>query len=274
MKTDLFTEQLMLKNNFYRHSKCRSAFCKFFLYCIEKAQNSQEPEIMQNFATDAELAFQVYSEKAWLWKKDLEILGEYRQSLNELYRKIDDLSIKKQEELEQIQNKITEDEIKSRQQNNDVVLKQIKDLQKKIKGISTFDELNEFVTHLENLELLLDKDIFTPEQSESYRSISNKYSELTSEKMRAFQLEADVKYNTHVAEICKKSFDEFKENAKKYKVIDDNFKAVFGAFYTVESNRLFVETQMLYSNVYSYIFSKLSDDEKFKLVSFALEIKK
>ena len=184
------------------------------------------------------------------------------------------MSLKRQQELELEQNKILEDKIKSRQQNNDVVLKQIKDSQKKIKGISTFDELNEFVTLLENLELLLDKDIFTPEQSESYRLISSKYSELTSEKMRAFQHEADVKYNTHVAEICKKSFNEFKENAKQYKAIDDNFKAVFGDFYSVESNRLFVETQMLYSHVYSYIFSKLSDDEKFKLVSFALEIKK
>lgn len=274
MDTDLFTEQLMLKNYFYRHAKCRSAFCKFFLFCIEKAQSSKEPELMQNFATEAELALQVYSEKAWLWKKDIDLLRDYRQSLNNLYKEIDELSIKKQKELEQKQNKILEDESNLRQQNNNVVLKQIQDLQKEINAVSTFDELNTYITHLENLELLLDKDIFTPEQSESYRSISSAYTELTSEKMRVFQHEADVKYNMLAAEICKKSFDEFKKNAKQYKVIDYNFKAVFGEFYSIESSRLFVETQMLYSHVYSFIFSKLSDDEKFKLVSFALEIKK
>ena len=90
MDTDLFTEQLMLKNYFYRHAKCRSAFCKFFLFCIEKAQSSKEPELMQNFATEAELALQVYSEKAWLWKKDIDLLRDYRQSLNNLYKEIDE----------------------------------------------------------------------------------------------------------------------------------------------------------------------------------------
>ncbi len=274
MNTDFFAEHIKLKNHFYRHSRCRSAFSKFFAFCIERAQHFQELDIMQNFATDAELALQVYSEKAWLWKKDINLIREYRQSLNNLYEKIDDLSVKEQEELRQRQNKILEEDIKSRQQENNVVLKQIRDLQNKIKTAATFDELNKYITDLEKLELQLDKDIFTPEQSEEYRSLSSSYTELTSEKMRIFQRESDIMYNNHVVEICKKSFDEFKENTKSYKSVDDNFKTVFGEFYSIDSNRLFVETQMLYSHIYSFIFSKLSDEEKFNLVAFALDIKK
>lgn len=274
MNTEFFTEHLKLKNRFYRFPKCRSAFSKWFTFCVVNAKESQDVEVMQNLATDAELALQVYSEKAWLWKKDFALIEQYRQSLNSVYRQIEELSNKMQEEYHLQEQKRLDEDAKTVQQENDVVLRKIKELQKKIEGVKNFEELNECITVLENLELSLDKDSFTPKQSEVYRSLSSAYTELTSEKMQVFQHEADVEYNRRVAEICKRSFDEFKEHTKQYKVIDDNFKAVFGDFYAVESNRLFVETQMLYSHVYSFIFSKLSDDEKFNLVSFALDIKK
>jgi len=274
MNTEFFTEHLKLKNRFYRFPKCRSAFSKWFTFCVENAKESQDVEVMQNLATDAELALQVYSEKAWLWKKDFALIEQYRQSLNSVYGQIEELSNKMQEEYHLQEQKRLDEDAKTVQQENDVVLRKIKELQKKIEGVKNFEELNECITVLENLELSLDKDSFTPKQSEVYRSLSSAYTELTSEKMQVFQHEADVEYNRRVAEICKRSFDEFKEHTKQYKVIDDNFKAVFGDFYAVESNRLFVETQMLYSHVYSFIFSKLSDDEKFNLVSFALDIKK
>ncbi len=274
MNKDLFIEHLKLKNCFYRHQRCRSAFSKFFLFCVNQAQNSQEIENMQNFATDAELALQVYSEKAWLWKKDVAIIEQFRQSLNNLYEQIDSLSLVRQNEYELEQQKIMEEEAKERECENDRILKRIGELKQRVMLVKNFEELNKCITELEKLETALDKESFTPKQSEMYRSLSSAYTEITSEKMQKFQREADVKYNEEVAKICKKSFDEFKENTKKYKKVDNNFRIAFRDFYLIDSSRLFVDTQMLYSHVYSYIFSKLSDDEKFNLVSFALNVKK
>lgn len=297
MNTNYFTELLKLKNCFYRHPKCRSAFSKLFLFCVNKAQDlGADIEEMQNLATAAELTLQVYSEKAWLWEKDVALIEQYRQSLNNLYKQIDTLSLMKQKEYEREQQKILEEEAKEREMKqreyelqqqkvleeenkereckNDLILKRIGELKQRVMLVKNFEELNKCITELEELETALDKESFTPKQSELYRSLSSAYTEITSEKMQKFQREADVKYNEEVAKICKKSFDEFKENTKKYKKVDNNFRIAFRDFYLIDSSRLFVDTQMLYSHVYSYIFSKLSDDEKFNLVSFALEIKK
>lgn len=297
MNTNYFTELLKLKNCFYRHPKCRSAFSKLFLFCVNKAQDlGADIEEMQNLATDAELALQVYSEKAWLWEKDVALIEQYRQSLNNLYKQIDSLSLMKQKEYEREQQKILEEEAKEREMKqreyelqqqkvleeenkereckNELILKRIGELKQRVMLVKNFEELNKCITELEELETALDKESFTPKQSELYRSLSSAYTEITSEKMQKFQREADVKYNEEVAKICKKSFDEFKENTKKYKKVDNNFRIAFRDFYLIDSSRLFVDTQMLYSHVYSYIFSKLSDDEKFNLVSFALNIKK
>ncbi len=180
----------------------------------------------------------------------------------------------KQREYELQQQKVLEEENKERECKNDLILKRIGELKQRVMLVKNFEELNKCITELEELETALDKESFTPKQSELYRSLSSAYTEITSEKMQKFQREADVKYNEEVAKICKKSFDEFKENTKKYKKVDNNFRIAFRDFYLIDSSRLFVDTQMLYSHVYSYIFSKLSDDEKFNLVSFALNIKK
>jgi hypothetical protein len=273
MNTEFFTNHLKLKNCFYRHSKCRSAFSSFFSFCVEKAYDSQELEVMQNLATDAELALQIYSEKTWLWKRDINLIEQNRLLLNNLYENIDVLLKKQQAYEEQLQQEILYNETIIRQKDNDEVLLKVKGLQNKIETITSFEELNKHITELDNLEALLDKDNFTPKQSELYRQLSSSYTELTSEKMRLLQHQKDIEYNAYVARICKKSFDEFKENTRKYKNVDENFKAVFNEFYAIDNSRLSLETQMFYSHVYSFIFSKLSDDEKFKLVSFVLEIK-
>lgn len=273
MSTTSFIEHIKLKNNFYRHTKCRSAFNNYFRFCINNALKEQDVDVMQNYATEAELSLQVYIEKAWLWKKDISLIEQYRQSLDELYKKIETITIARHEEQVKEQELEYESALKERQEHNDSLLKKIEVLKKKLEEVSSFAELNLVITELDELELSLDKDNFTPKQSESYRDLSSAFTEISSEKMRIFQRSIDVKYNEEAADICKKSFDAFKENEKQYKKVDDAFKESFSPFYSIDNSRLFMETQMLYSHVYSYIFSKLSDEEKFNLVTFAIGIK-
>ena len=129
-----------------------------------------------------------------------------------------------------------------------------------------------FQERLERIRLLdakVQKEFLTIEQQREYEKLTQKCAEIVAEKTAHFERAKNLDYNNRAVEAYEQAFNFFK-SGKGFDAHLDIIKNLF-AF---DAARLFNETVIYYNHVYSYIFSKLSDEEKLAFTKVAINCSK
>ena len=139
-------------------------------------------------------------------------------------------------------------------------------------NIVDIDDEEQFKKRLEQIRLIdveILKEYLTSEQKNEYERLTNKCSQIVAEKTGYFEHKKNVDYNNRAVEAYERAFN-FIKTGKGFDSHSDIIKEMF----TFDASRLFAETIIYYNHVYTYIFSKLADEEKLMFTKVAINLSK
>lgn len=152
---------------------------------------------------------------------------------------------------------------------NDEYLAMIQSLLSKVQSTTSENEFNALLSDMTKLDESLSSSNFVKRQQEQYTSLTKQFSEAVDAKMKRFEHQKNVEYNAKALECYEKVYKAFKaEKGVSYSQND------LKEFFEYDSSRLFNETIVYYNQVYNYILSKLTDEEKIALTKLAIASEK
>ena len=260
----IWDAQIVGKNLFCQNPGEVTCFKNYFELCIKVASWEIEIETRSFFATEAELALNVFSEKCNINGKTLKIIQDSR---SELVSVSNDINL-------YVQKQTNEQELAAFESNNKV-LAGLSKLKTEMNGANDQIEFDKVLVKMSNYEEGLDKTILTPEQNTLYNSLTRDFSALVSQKMADISHKEDIQYNKTAADSFKKAFELFKANEDKYKKSDSELYGLVSQYlFAFDAKRLFNECLVYYNHVYSYLFNKLDDNGKFRFTQFSFDTPK
>ena len=114
----------------------------------------------------------------------------------------------------------------------------------------------------------------TSEQKKHYNQLNKECTENISAKIHELEYIKNIEYNKNAVNAYNIAFQKFKIDENKYKNQTQLFQLVSSTLFAYEASRLFNETLIFYSHVYSFIFGKLDDEGKFLLTKYSIEWQK
>ncbi|WP_405383086.1 hypothetical protein [Phascolarctobacterium sp.] len=238
--------------------KCFSAYFSYLCDLAEKLPSFADRE---GFAERASVALAFYSENAVLTsEQDVDSISDYQRRLGTI---LDELNDEKMDEIAKQKEAIRTQNIQN--------LSSLYSLKSKIRTSATQETFEKVMLQIEDIDNQLTKDYFTEEQKKSYESLTKEITDITTLKMRELEYAKNLEYNKKAAEAFAKAFKEFKSDESNYKNQTQLFNLVSKTLFAFDASRLFNETLIYYSHVYSYIFSKLDDDGKLALTRYSFE---
>lgn len=260
----IWDAQIVGKNLFCQNPGEVICFKNYFEFCIKVAGWEIEIETRTFFATEAELALNVFSEKCSI---DESTLGTIQDSRSKLVSVSDEINLF-------IQNQTNEQELAAFESNNKI-LSELSKLKTEMNGANNQKEFDQVLVKMSSYEEGLDKAILTPEQNTLYNSLTRDFAALVSQKMADLSHKEDIQYNKTAADSFKKAFELFKANEDKYRKSDSELYGLVSQYlFAYDARRLFNECLVYYNHVYSYIFNKLDDYGKFRFTQFSFDTPK
>lgn len=253
-------ELLLAKNQFCKNPGFEAYFKKYYNVLIKlekKAVNSQEKLSMLE---QADSALAVFCEKADLNDDVIKRIAEYQMELETRFMKLNELT-KKQEE----------DNITSIIEFNDGILDELLKLKKIMSTITSQSVLDDRLNRLAELDGSIEKDYLTEPQKKRYDELTNDFSIVVSERVNLLNAMKERQYNSEALKEIHTVYFRYKGEEKKYKDFNDDTKDLVCRLFNFNSSRLTTEVQIYYNHVYSYIFSKLNDEDKFALTEMSLK---
>ena len=184
--------------------------------------------------------------------------------------------VEKRQQLDIINSKLHQKVLEKEQELIDANVKKNNEylnlINKLAENIIDIDDEEQFKKRLEQIRLIdieILKDYLTSEQKNEYERLTKKCSQIVAEKTSYFEHKKNVDYNNKAVEAYERAFD-FIKTGKGFDAHLDIIKEMF-AF---DASRLFAETIIYYNHVYTYIFSKLTDDEKLMFTKVAINLSK
>lgn len=239
------------------------------------SQNSGDPEIFGSYYTilrSMASCAKSIDEKNIYAQQLTAILTQFSEtvSLNDSmieYIKSKEDSLKLLYDEIQNQEQIFEKEnIKSKILENDNLLNSIEIIIAKLNKVSNKNELDSLLLELQRIDSSILNEYLTERQQNLYQKETKKCSEIVEYKIRHFERAQNVEYNLKALEAYEKVYQYFKTGE-----IPDNHKEIIKGLFQYDLSRLFNETLTYYNHVYSYVLSKLNDDEKFILTKAAIK---
>ncbi|MFW6030714.1 MAG: hypothetical protein ACOCRO_10770, partial [Halanaerobiales bacterium] len=173
----------------------------------------------------------------------------------------------KDKNLEEYQEKVIKE--------NDLNLSNLVELKGKLYDAESQENFDKLLIEVNNYENGLEKDFFTNEQENLYDALTKEFSQIISNKMNDLNQKDYVDYNKKAIRDFKYVFDKFKDNEAKYKEHHSHLYALVSKkLFSYDASKLFNETLIYYNHVYSYIFSKLDDNGKFRLTQISIDTEK
>ena len=235
-------------------------FGEYFDYLCSLAEKLPSLDDRQSFAEQAGVALAFYKENAELSEIVVEQLLNYENRITAICNEIDAL-IKGKFDKEQEEIHI----------HNGEGIKSLYLLKDKLGTVSNKSEFDAILMEIGNVDISLNKDAFTQEQSAAYDSLTKEHTDLISAKMRELEYKENIAYNKKAAEAFATAFKQFKDNEGKYKNHTQLFSLASTTLFAYDAGKLFNETLIYYNHVYSYIFSKLDDEGKLALTRYSIE---
>jgi hypothetical protein len=249
------------KNLYNRDLRNKDIFEKYFNFVILVGGYPIEIDTRKYFVTEAETALVFFCENSDMDLEQLNFIRKCRQQLMKVTNDIKELEYKILKE---------ENEIIVGENNN--CLSELATLKGKLFAANQQEQFDKLLLEVNKNENALKKEFLTGEQKELYDTLTKEYSEIISKRMDDLNQRNNVQYNKTAVKDFNHVFKEFRDNEAKYKNSESQlFALVSKRLFSYDASKLFNETLIYYNHVYSFIFSKLDDDGKFRLTQISID---
>lgn len=243
---------LIYKNLFHKNKGDKSIFSSYFSLLSDMADlNSAEAE---DYIEQMVTVLSIYAENTELTENEVINIRNCEEKINNLV-----ISLEKEKEF---QKKEQYKEIINR---NDELLYRVEGLISSLKEIRTRNDFEIAMKKISDIDNSMDKNNFVSRQQTKYEEFTKRYQNIVNLKMEEFERQDAIEYNQKAVSSYEKWFNVFK-NSQKDSCSFRDIKELF----MYDSSRLTNETLTYYNYVYTYIFSKLNDEEKLLLTKVAI----
>lgn len=139
----------------------------------------------------------------------------------------------------------------------------------KVLVVNSEQDLNKVIEQIKSIDERVDSSYFSFDEKKKYESLTNKCSSNINLKIEHFENLKKIDYNNKAVAAYSDAYEFFKKGNN----FDDHSNIIKGLF-SFDNSKLFSETIIYYNHVYSYIFNKLSDDDKLNLTKVAINMQK
>lgn len=248
-------EALIIGQNLFAHTPGdKDVFSAFYSVLWSVTSSTENSEEKMRYFQQLSSALAAFSEATTIDDAAVEYIKSKEDSLKLLYGDIQECRLNEERTL-----------VKGKVLKNDECLQAVHGIISKIAAASNKRDFDSLLQQIQQIDSDIDKDYLTDRQKKEYDSATQECSKLVDEKVRKFEHDKNSEYNLKALEAYEKVFKYFKEN----KVSGDHKEIIRGLF-EFDTTRLFNETLTYYNHVYSYVLSKLNDEEKFVLTKAAI----
>lgn len=254
---------LVAKNALSRNIGNVAAFNEFIDIALETATYDIIFEERKQYVSDANTALAMFAESVEIDEAMISLIKETRTRINRVTQEI---LFAEQSYIDGINRKI--------QAENTEHLNKLVQIYNEINAAKTQKEFDVALGHVSEVEALLNKGAFSPEQEATYEKLTQQYSQAISSQMEIINKNELLSYNKRAVASFNDVFTAFKREPSKYKD-ESTLKALMTTkFFAYDSSKLFNESLVFYNHVYSLVFQESSDALKFKLTEWALNTAK
>ena len=252
-----YTEALLLgRNLFNKNPDNITIFNEYFnLLCLLASDASNSITDRRQYISQAEVCLAFFSENAELDKAAVEDIKIREKKLTTLVSAFNDEVDKQNAAM-----------VKEAERLNDEKLTLLEKLVNKLQNTTEQKEFDKVVGQIGDIDNILGKDSLDKPRQERYTRLTQRCTGIIKEKMSAFEKQKNVDYNLRAIEAYQRTFNFFKTNDHE----NNKHAEIMKNFFAFDTSRLFNETLVYYNHVYSYILSKMNDDEKFILTECAI----
>lgn len=251
-------EALIVGQNIMNKNCSIQTAIKYIDYLMKLSDESSLLSQKLSYINRADTILEYFAENAELNEAAVMFIREYKGQIESRRSRIS----------EQIQYE--EDAVRaSKEKYNAESLALIEKLANSILAVTDESTLNKLVDNIRRVDEAIETDYLTPEQRKEYERLTAKCSEAVSKKLKDIEEAKNREYNIRAVEAFDKAFKLFK-NADA----GANTERIIADFLSFDASRLTPETMLYYNHVYSFIFSKLSDEEKFAFTKKAILMQK
>ena len=262
--TGRITEALMIGRNMVNKSPDNleyiDTYTDLLFSLAEKLPSINERKI---FIDQLNVAITFFEENTKLTKDIINRIMLYREHLNKIIL-----------EIERLENKIIKEELAEIEIKNTKNIEELYKIRENFKSIKTQEEFDIILEKIATIDLNINHDYMTSEQKKHYNQLNKECTENISAKIRELEYIKNIEYNKNAVNAYNIAFQKFKIDENKYKNQTQLFQLVSSTLFAYEASRLFNETLIFYSHVYSFIFGKLDDEGKFLLTKYSIEWQK
>jgi hypothetical protein len=260
----IWDTHIVAKNEYNRDLANQETFKNYIDFCLKVSQYPMELNDREFFLSEAKTALTFFAENAVMNEAILDLIILYREKI-----------VNTAKELRDIENKRETERCKKIEKGNNDIFAELSKLKGDVFSSKNQEIFNQYLIEINQKERNLDKGMLTDEQNRLYNTLTKDFSEQISSKMQQFARQENVAYNKKATEDFKQVFDEFMESENKYINSDTElFALVNKRLFAYDASRLFNETLIYYNHVYSYLFSKLDDNGKYRLTQYSIEAEK
>ena len=231
---------------------------KYIDYLIKLSDESNLLSQKLSYINRADTVLEYFSENAQLNESAVVFIKEYK-GIIESRRSLVSEQIQAEENAVRV----------SKEKYNSEALALIERLANNIATATNEATLNRILDNIKKVDGSIETAYLTAEQSKEYERLTNKCSDAVTKKINDLEEEKNRDYNIRAVEAFDKAFRLFK-NAET----SNNMDKIITEFLSFDASRLTTETMIYYNHVYSFIFSKLSDEEKFAFTKKAILLQK
>lgn len=234
-----------------------SVYVDLLLDLAEKLPSLNE---RKTYVGQANATLSFYEENVELTPEIIEKITEYRNRLGVIAVAIDDE-----------ENAKENDGLRQIQAENGRLIKELFSIKQRISNARKKEKFYRSLQDLRLIDSKIEHDYLTDDQIVLYDQLNRECSDIISSKMRELEHLSNVEYNKKAVAAYDSAFKRFKYDENKYKNQTQLFELVSSTLFAFDAGRLFNETLIYYSHVYSYIFGKLDDDGKLAITRFSIE---
>lgn len=261
---EIWDAHAVIKNLYNRNVGDTELFQRYFNFACMVAAWDIELDTRHYFLEEAGTALIVYAENTSMDAERLAAIKTCRERLDII-----------REEVSDKRNALAQKYARETQANNNAVLKDLADLKGKLSRAGTQEAFDEVLLTLAERESLLVKEELTGDQKSLYDRMTKEYSALISDKLAKLAMASNAEYNRTAVKEFKYVLDAFQKNEGLYTGSPSQLYALVSSrLFTFDPARLFNETLIYYNHIYSYIFSKLDEDGKFRLTQISIDTEK
>lgn len=251
---------MVIKNLFNKFPGDEVIFKEFQNFNLIFAGLNIEMDIRQSFLDQALTANLFFSEHTDLTEELIDLINDYEDKI----RKINNSFIERQQKEE-------EKYIKDINDSNKKFINELVDIRTKLSTADSREKLNIILKRIYDIEKALSSDYFTPSQQELYEGLTKDYGEIIGNKLKDMEKKELIEYNKKAVDDFEYVYRTFKKDEGRYKdSLVDLELLVKNRLFSYDSSKLLNESLIYFNQVYSYIFSKLDDDGKFKITTLSL----